>query len=201
MIYRFGFQILVICIHDLEWIRQMPMPKVEPYQIRWATREEVMAAADGSPDWLEPAGAAAALDRGDRCMGAFLNGRMMACSWSTRSGPICRGMAIHVPADHVYGHEAKTRKDCRGKGLYAGIVLTGAKVAAEAGKHMVGYVYVGNSQAVSGSARMGKMRRGFVVCREGREPWAWVSPLCRREGIWVARTEVRDEGSAVGAKT
>lgn len=190
VLYRLGrTQILIVCIHDVDWLRSSPAPAVPPYEIRWATRQEVLAEADGKDDWLDLHMARAALDRGERCMGAFLDGRMVSCSWSASMGPLSRQLAIHVRPDLVYGHEAKTRPAHRGKGLYAAIVLTAARAAADAGKEMVGYVYAGNSKAVCGSARMGKMRTGLILCQEGGErPWFWLSPFCHREGISVQRT-------------
>lgn len=190
VLYRLGrTQILIVCIHDVDWLRSIPAPGVEPYEIRWATRQEVLAEADGSAEWLDPHMARAALDRGERCMGAFLDGRMVSCSWSASGGPLCQQLAIQVRPEMVYGHEAKTRPAHRGKGLYAAIVLTAARAAADAGREMVGYVYAGNSQAVCGSARMGKMRSGLIICQEGGErPWFWLSSFCRREGISVRRT-------------
>jgi hypothetical protein len=188
VLYRFGFQIFIVSIHDREWLLSLSPPRVPPYEFRWATREEVLAAAaDLEPEWMELPRVSAALERGERCTAAFLGGRLVSCTWSARSGGLCKGLEINVPPNCVYGHEAKTRAGHRGKGLYAALVLTSARAAGEEGKEMVGYVYAGNSRAVCGSARMGKMRRGVVVCREGKRPWSWVSPVCRREGIWVSR--------------
>jgi hypothetical protein len=118
-------------------------------------------------------------------MAAFLDGRMVSCTWSAMSGPLCAGLTIDVPPQFVYGHEAKTRADHRGRGLYAALVLTAARVAGETGREMVGYVYAGNTRAVCGSMRMGKMKTGCIVCGAGRRVWSWVSPVCKRAGIWV----------------
>jgi hypothetical protein len=191
VLYRFGFQIFIVSIHDREWLLGLPPPRVPPYEFRWATPEEVLAAAaDPEPEWMELPRVSASLEKGERCTAAFLEGRLVSCTWSATTGPLCRGHAINVPPSCVYGHEAKTRAAHRGKGLYAALVLTSARAAGEAGKEMVGYVYAGNTRAVSGSARMGKKETGFVVCREGPGGWSWVSPVCRKKGIWVSSTSV-----------
>jgi hypothetical protein len=191
LLYRIRVQIIVVRIHNRDSVLQNTPAQIPPYEIRWATREEVLAAADDGGKWLDHAPAAAQLDRGERCMGAFLNGRMVACSWSAASGPICPELDINVPPQLVYGHEAKTQRAHRGNGLYGTIVQHAARAAAEAGMDMVGYVYMGNSQAVAGSMRMGRMGTGFILCRGGRRPWWWLSPYCRRRGIWVTRTTMR----------
>lgn len=188
ILYRVGVHFFIVSTHERSWVMGLPEPHIEPYQFRWATPDEVLAAAaDYEPEWMELPRVTAQLERGERCMAAFLDGRLVSCTWSARSGPLVPGLTINVPPDRIYGHEAKTRAAHRGKGLYAALVLTGAREACREGMDMVGYVYAGNSQAVCGSMRMGKMRSGLIVCRGGRRPWSWVSPACRREGIWVGR--------------
>ncbi len=188
ILYRVGVHIFIVSTHERSWVMGRAEPRVEPYAFRWATPDEVLAAAaDAEPEWMELPRVTAQLERGERCMAAFLDGRLVSCTWSARSGPLVPGLTINVPPDHIYGHEAKTRAAHRGKGLYAALVLTAAREACREGMDMVGYVYAGNSKAVCGSIRMGRMRSGLIVCRGGRWPWAWVSPACRREGIRVGR--------------
>ena len=188
ILYRLGVHTFIVSTHERSWVMGLPEPGVKPYEFRWARPDEVLAAAaDTEPEWMELPRVTAQLERGERCMAAFLDGRLVSCTWSARSGPLVPGLTINVPADHVYGHEAKTRAAHRGKGLYAALVLTAAREACREGMDMVGYVYAGNSKAVCGSIRMGRMRSGLIVCRGGRWPWAWVSPACRREGIRVGR--------------
>jgi hypothetical protein len=185
---RVGVYFFIVSTHERSWVMRRSEPRIEPYEFRWATPDEVLAAAaDSEPEWMELPRVTSQLERGERCLAAFLDGRMVSCTWSARSGPLVPGLTINVPPDRIYGHEAKTRAAHRGKGLYAALVLTGAREAAcKEGMDMVGYVHAGNSRALCGSMRMGKMRSGLVVCRAGKRPWAWVSPACRREGVWVS---------------
>jgi hypothetical protein len=99
---------------------------------------------------------------------------------------------MHVGPHCVYGHEGKTRREHRGRGLHAATVRLAGNLAARTGRSMVGYAYVGNVKAMYAGARMGPMKRGYIMFRErGRHVRAWVSPLCRRAGISVSPAHSR----------
>src|SRR5690606_8646789 len=54
ILYRVGIHTFIVSTHERDWVMELPEPHVAPYTFRWATPEEVLAAAaDSEPEWMD----------------------------------------------------------------------------------------------------------------------------------------------------
>lgn len=91
-------------------------------------------AGDAALD-LDPAWIAAAEARGDRCVGAFVDGRIAGYAWLAPShAPYSDRHWLRVPEGMLYAYKAYVRPEFRGRGLGRAMYRHGAVAAAQSGQ-------------------------------------------------------------------
>lgn len=143
---------------------------------------------------LELSGASArgAFARGDRCVGALEDGKLLGYAWfAFTPTPESGGMWIDFDADAAYSYRHFVRPDCRGRRI-AGRLLPAADslCAAQGRKRCLILIHEHNVSSIRASERSGARTVGHAVCLT-LFGWllCWRSPGTKRHGLRFFRPQ------------
>lgn len=156
--------------------------------VRWlSVSEAVAAAADVELD-LAPVWTRRAYSRGDRCLGAYLDGRLAGYLWTSRGHALRdERVAVRIAENAQYRFKAFVRVAHRGRGIAPALYRAANRLGAAAGMtHALLCVSPFNGPSLAAVRNSGARRVGFVVtwCFGGRVR-AWRSPGAARNGLHV----------------
>jgi GNAT superfamily N-acetyltransferase len=128
----------------------------------------------------------AALARGDLCVGALEDGRLLGYAWfAFGATPESAGAWVEFDPRGRYTYKHFVRPACRGRRILAGLLLAADGLCAERGrKRCVTLVYSHNRASIRASERTGARATGHVATlRLFGRLLCWRSPGARREGV------------------
>ncbi|HTE52497.1 MAG TPA: GNAT family N-acetyltransferase [Kofleriaceae bacterium] len=181
------FQILkgmTVVVDDIE----PSMFEAAGYQIRFASREEVLRAI-ADPEVAEEMSvefARAALDRCDECYAVFDGDRMVSFGWySSRPTPVADDVLLRFDPSWVYMYKGYTLRDFRGQRLHGiGMSHAARDLTARGARGLISYVKSNNFPSLRSIERMGYRVFGEVfLARPFGRPLSWASPGCRAYGF------------------
>jgi GNAT superfamily N-acetyltransferase len=135
---------------------------------------------------LSPASARAAFARGDRCVGALEDGRLLGYAWfAFTPTPESGGLWIDFDPDAAYSYRHFVRPECRGRRI-AGRLLPAADAlcAARGRARCLILIHEHNLASIRASERSGARSAGHAVCLTlfGRL-LCWRSPGMKWHGL------------------
>jgi GNAT superfamily N-acetyltransferase len=170
----------------------MRRPIADSPRLRWeALAPGTLEREAGAGGGLAPADVAAALERGDWCVGVFDGADLVSHCWfTTRPARLCPGLAVRFDPAWAYGYWAFTRPDQRGRGLHALGKGHALDLAVARGlRGLLSAVRADNAPSLRSAARLGCRRVGSLVALgPPRRRWAWVTPGCRPYGLRLETT-------------
>ena len=129
---------------------------------------------------------AAAHSRGDRCVGAFENGRLVGYCWLAFAPvPLLDGVWVDFFADAVWTYKSFVRPSHRGRGIAAGLYRCADSLCRDRGRSVsLLCVEIRNRPSARAARRAGYVRAGYAgyFCRGGRLAPAY-SPAGKRAGL------------------
>lgn len=134
---------------------------------RFLTREEVVAATDDPGTGMEPE-IVERFDRGDRCFGIFVDGRLAASGWfafDSIEPEHCFGFGIAMPASVSYMYKGFTHPDFRGQRLHGVVMAMALDAMAQSDgiTALVSTVDWTNEASLRSCDRLGYQRLGQVI--------------------------------------
>ncbi len=110
-----------------------------------------------------------AYSRGDICIGALLEDRVIAYVWrSFDVTPLLRGIAIWVQSPYCYSYKAFTRTEHRGKGIWPSLGSASDQLCLQRGRNvMIGYIEIDNFSSQRAARKMGATMvgtAGYIEC-------------------------------------
>lgn len=141
---------------------------------------------------LSPASVRASFERGDLCIGALQEGRLLGYAWfAFGATPESGGTWIGIDRAAAYTYRHFVRPACRGKRLAAGMLLAADAALAQRGRtRCVTLVYTHNRASIRASGRTGARTIGYAAClRLFGRPLSWRSPGAKREALRFFRPQ------------
>jgi len=161
-----------------------------PAEVRIASDEELRTAAQEMPNQLTPQFVDAAIARGDACLAAFLDGKMVAFSWRSYSvAPHVEGIWVRFKAPYRYGYKSFTLPQYRGKHLLD--LRRGDPYCRERGAdRSIGFIASHNLESLQRSKRITNEFIGYAgyVRLFGRY-WFFRTPAVKRAGFEFTGSE------------
>ena len=130
--------------------------------------------------------------RGDLCMGALQDGRLVGYAWlAFGATPESRGTWLEVGPQAGYTYRHFVRPECRGRRILAGMLrASDAALAQRARSRCVSLIYTHNRASIRASARSGAVTVGYAAClRLFGRPLSWRTPGAKREGLRFFRRQ------------
>ena len=159
---------------------------------RFLSDEEVHATAALDPELFDETFAAAALARGDECVGSFDGQRVVSTSWYTRHpSQLSNGLFVTCGSRYIYSYKGQTLSSFRGKRFAGQRGTFVARSYAQRGyAGVMAEIEVNNFSSLRNAARLGARRVGnFVTWRMlGRYRWI-TGPGCRPYGFALRRAQ------------
>jgi GNAT superfamily N-acetyltransferase len=153
---------------------------------------EVLAHCGDAELELPAASVRASFERGDFCVGALQDGRLLGYAWfAFGATPESGGAWVEVDRGAAYTYRHFVRPGCRGLGL-APRMLRGADDAlAQRGRsRCVTLIYTYNRASIRASARSGALTVGYAArLRLFGRVLSWRSPGAKREGLRFFRPQ------------
>ena len=135
---------------------------------------------------LPAASARGAFARGDRCLGALENGRLLGYAWfAFTPTPESGGMWIDFDADAAYSYRHFVRPECRGRRI-AGRLLPAADAlcVAQGRSRCLILIHEHNAGSIRASGRSGARTVGHAACLTlFGSLLCWRSPGTKRHGL------------------
>lgn len=147
---------------------------------------ELLAWCDDAELELSAGTARAALARGDLCIGALEDGRLLGYAWfAFGATPESAGAWVEFDPRTRYTYKHFVRPGCRGRRILAGLLLAADGLCAERGcKRCVTLIYTHNRASIRASQRIGARPAGYIATlRLFGRLLCWRSPAARREGV------------------
>ncbi|NKB98982.1 MAG: hypothetical protein GKR90_10900 [Pseudomonadales bacterium] len=92
------------------------VPEPTPARVGWATHQELMQASGEIPSDLSPEFVRTSLARGDRCLAAFIDNKLVSFGWRAYTDtPHVDGVWISFRPGYRYGYKSFTRPEYRGR--------------------------------------------------------------------------------------
>ena len=159
-----------------------------PYQLRFASRDEVLRAVEDPEVAAEMSAEFArdALERGDECYAVFDGDRMVSFGWySTRPTPVADDVLLHFDPAWVYMYKGYTLRDRRGQRLHGiGMSHAARELTARGARGLISYVKSNNFPSLRSIERMGYRVFGEVfLARPFGRVLTWATPGCRPYGF------------------
>jgi hypothetical protein len=135
---------------------------------------------------LSPGTARAAFARGDLCVGALEQGRLLGYAWfAFGATPESAGVWVEPGPAARYTYKHFVRPECRGRGLLAGMLRAADAASAARGRsRCVTLIYTYNRASIRASERAGARTAGYVATlRLFGRLLCWRSPGAAREAI------------------
>ncbi len=133
--------------------------------MRKASRDDLLAAAEETPDQLSETFVDEAFARGDYCVGAFDGDRMVAWAWASfTTAPHGEGLWVAVQPPYSYGYKWFTIPAYRGRGIIGKIAILRDKLGAEAEgiTHNVGFTETHNYASWRSNRRLDTQFVGYA---------------------------------------
>lgn len=128
--------------------------------------------------------------RGDRCLGAFLDGRFAGFVWlARRRAPHVDGIEVLVPENAQYRYKTFVLPEFRGRGIATALYLAADRLmAAEGACQAVLCIAPANEPSVRSAVASGAVRVGTILFwHTPRRFVSFHSPGARRAGVRFAR--------------
>lgn len=177
-------------------MREDPPPG---YEVRFASREELLQAAEDPSMGLSPEGVSEALERGDVCSAIFHEGRLVAYMWrSFTRAPHADGLWVAFEKPYRYGYKALTHVDHRGKHLSSVMGPHADFYSLERGfDHTIGFVETHNYPSITSEVRRGNRPIGYAgYLRAFGRVFPFRSPGVRRAGFAFYRPDEQQSRKA-----
>jgi hypothetical protein len=151
-----------VYVRDLHTERKPDSPP--GFSARFATREELMTAAQNPGLQLEPESIDRALGRGDLCVAAFHGDDLVAYLWrSTTQAPHNDRIWVETRKPYRYGYKSLTLEAYRGQHIPEWLAPTGSDVFTEQGyTWSIGFVETRNFSSRRSEARRGSIAIGHA---------------------------------------
>lgn len=155
---------------------------------RFLSAQEIRTTAARDPELFDEAFAAAALARGDECVGCFDGARVVSTSWYTRQpSQLANGLWVSCDRRYIYSYKGQTLSSFRGR-RFAG--QRGAFVSRSFSQRgydgIMAEIEVNNFSSLRNVARLGARRVGaFATWRMFGRYHAITSRGCRLHGVTV----------------
>lgn len=141
---------------------------------------------------LAPASVHASFERGDLCVGALQDQRLLGYVWfAFGATPEAGGTWVEFDRRSAYTYRHFVRPGCRGAGLAAGMLRAADGFMAQRGlARCVTLIYTYNRASIRASARSGALAVGRAAClRLFGRTLSWRSPGAKREGLRFFRPQ------------
>jgi len=139
-------------------------PPPEGIEVRVARRSELLAAAEAGGMELSVEFVRSALARGDICVAAFRDGRMIAQVWrSLTCAPHVEGLWVRFRRPYRYGYKAYTHPEFRGCHLQVPVSrFLDDYFIARGFTHNIGFIETHNYASIASEERRGGRRAGWA---------------------------------------
>jgi GNAT superfamily N-acetyltransferase len=141
---------------------------------------------------LPAASARASLARGDLCVGALENDRLLGYAWfAFGATPESDGVWIDLDRRATYSYRHFVRPEARGRRIAAMLVTAADAACMQRGvSRYVTLIYTHNRASIRASLRSGAGSVGYAAClRLFGRALSWRSPGARREGLRFFRPQ------------
>ncbi len=161
-------------------------------QTRFATREELLAAAAGAEvaEEMSVPFVHEAIARGDKCFGIFDGATLVSFGWyANQPTPISNHLTLQFDRNWMYMYKGYTLRSHRGKRLH-GIGMCRALEAYTKQRYrgLISYVRSTNFQSLRSTERMGYQIFGEVyIAGATARPLIWATPGCAAYKFRVER--------------
>ena len=160
-------------------------------EARLLTSDEIMHFFDRAEGYgYVRAFATHALARSHRCFGILEHGRLPYYCWYARGpAPVFEDVEAVVDFPFIYGYNAHTHSDHRGRGLHRMGVNASVRIFAREGyRALTAYIEADNLAPLVAARRMGERSAGFVVVFRvfGHVRW-FATRGCRNSGFRIQR--------------
>ena len=156
---------LVLCrVHSRPLSSQPPKPPPTGFEARIVREGELMAASADEQLGLSADFVRSALARGDVCIGAFHDGRMVSYVWrSFTCAPHTDGLWVRFRKPFRYGYKAFTLPEFRGRHLQDPLARLLDAYCIERGfAFSIGFVETHNYPSIASDERRGSRLLGWV---------------------------------------
>jgi hypothetical protein len=183
-------RILVIRRHPAAFLEVVALGNPAGYDVRVATRDELLRAAAAEPTALSAEFVEAALRKGDTCVAVFDAERIVSFSWCAQTPTRAfDDVWISVGDRCLYGYKAATFPRHRGQGLHALCInYAGKHLAAPRGKDTVAVIHAYNGKALASQTRVSRPRLDLAVLWLARKRLlVWMTASCRAMGLGFSK--------------
>lgn len=165
-----------------------------PADVRVAEAAELYEAADNQPELgLTKTFIAEAIARGDLCVGAFVDGRLVAYVWRSYTGaPHRDGLWLDFHKPYRYGYKSFTLPEFRGQHLLD-LAVADPICSARGFEYGISFIETHNYASIRHSKRAGAIPIGYAgYLKLGKYAWPFRTRGAKRVGFAFYR---RDEAS------
>ena len=161
---RIRKQVLVAVINSRELFAEAPEEDPSPFEVRVLDEQALLDACTLFPTELTPAFIKLALARGDVCLGAYDDERLVSFTWRCYSR--CHhkpGIWVQVPKGYRYGYKAFTEPSYRGKRAMNPYVSDPICISKGCSR-TIAFIELHNRSSIANSDRQGKSKIvGYVA--------------------------------------
>jgi len=198
---RLSFHILVVMLHSIDEVGPRVSEQTAGLEARFLTGDEITRFASDEDYRYSATFAADALARGHRCFGLFERGHLVSYCWyAGGSAPALGDVEVAVDFPFVYGFNAYTEAEQRGRGLHIyGVSAASQALKPEGFQGVTAYIEADNLSPLVAAQKMREQLLGYVFLFRMFGRFRWLStPGCRKGGFKVCR---RDQGQKNSRET
>ena len=155
-------------------------------EVRLASKDELLAAANDLPKQLDAAFVHAALARGDLCAAAFDSAGMVGFQWASFStAEVSEQLGVEFPSSCRYGYKGFVRPDYRGRRIAWRVMrYLDSECLRRGYTHTIVYVETHNYASLANLRRLGNECIGYAgFIKTGRRYHPFATPGARRHGF------------------
>jgi GNAT superfamily N-acetyltransferase len=161
-----GLSVFRVLSRPLDLEAAPPAPVIGALRFTRMSEEELLPHCADAELELSATSVRAALARGDVCVGALLEGRLLGYAWfAFGATPESGGVWLEFGPRVRYSYKHFVRPGCRGQRIAAGLLPAADALCAERGRtHCLTLIHPHNRASIRASERSGARSVGYAAC-------------------------------------